>query len=128
MPAALSERLPQLANGDAELLRRGRFLNVRFLLQVGDSDYLVCIHRGRIEAMRPGPHVQPRWSFALRAPQAAWEAFWQAVPPPGAHDLMAMLKMGALRLEGDPHAFMANLRYFKELLALPRAGNCRAAP
>jgi hypothetical protein len=127
MPADLIERLPQLANGDAELLRRGRFLEVTFLLQIGDADYLVCIHRGRIEAMRPGPHVLPRWSFALRASRAAWEAFWQAVPAPGAHDLMAMLKTGALRLEGDPHAFMANLRYFKELLALPRAGNCRAA-
>jgi hypothetical protein len=34
---------------------------------------------------------------------------------------MAMLKAGDLRLEGDLHPFMANLRYFKELLALPRA-------
>jgi len=40
---------------------------------------------------------------------------------PGLHDLIAMLKTRQLRLEGDQHPFMANLRYFKELLALPRA-------
>jgi hypothetical protein len=32
-----------------------------------------------------------------------------------------MAKMRALRIEGDQHPFMANLRYFKDLLALPRA-------
>ena len=49
------------------------------------------------------------------------------LPPPGSHDLIAMLKTGALRLEGDQHPFMANLRYFKELLALPRAISKKAA-
>jgi pimeloyl-ACP methyl ester carboxylesterase len=39
-----------------------------------------------------------------------------------------MLKSGALRLEGDQHAFMANLRYFKELLALPRPTSGQAPP
>ena len=43
------------------------------------------------------------------------------MPPPGFHDLIAMLKVRALRIEGDQHPFMANLRYFKDLLALPRA-------
>jgi hypothetical protein len=32
-----------------------------------------------------------------------------------------MLKIGVLRIEGDQHPFMANLRYFKDLLTLPRA-------
>jgi hypothetical protein len=32
-----------------------------------------------------------------------------------------MIKTGALSLEGDQHPFMANLRYFKDLLAIPRA-------
>ena len=48
------------------------------------------------------------------------------MPPPGFHDLIAMLKMRALRIEGDQHPFMANLRYFKDLLALPRARRERA--
>ena len=62
----------------------------------------------------------PRWTFALRASEEAWATFWTAVPPPGFHDLIAMIKVRALRVEGDQHPFMANLRYFKDLLALPR--------
>ncbi|HEU0062987.1 MAG TPA: hypothetical protein VFR19_24125 [Hyphomicrobiaceae bacterium] len=121
MPQGIAQLLPQLANADGALVRRGRFLEVTFLLEIGANAYLIRIHRGRIEAMAPGPHIQPRWTFALRAAAPAWAKFWQAVPPPGAHDLMAMLKSGDLRLEGDLQPFMANLRYFKELLALPRA-------
>jgi hypothetical protein len=128
MPSAPIESLPALANAEAELLRRGRFLDVTFLLEMGASQYLVRIHRGRIEAFEPGPHVQPRWTFALRASQQAWDAFWERLPPPGSHDLIAMLKTGTLRLDGDQHPFMANLRYFKELLALPRTASWTKAP
>ena len=113
--------LAERANGNEPLVRRGRFLDVTFLLEAGAASYLVRIHRGRIEAMDKGPLVQPRWTFALRASEEAWREFWTPVPRPGAHDLIAMIKTGALRLEGDQYPFMANLRYFKELLALPRA-------
>jgi hypothetical protein len=115
------ERLAELGNADAWLVRRGRFLDVTFLVEIGQTPYLVRIHRGRIEAIDKGPHIMPRWAFALRAPEAAWAAFWQPVPAPGFHDLIAMLKSGVLRIEGDQHPFMANLRYFKDLLTLPRA-------
>lgn len=121
------DRLAEWANADAWLVERGRFLDVAFLIEVGDAPCLVHIHRGRIEAVERGPHVMPRWTFALRAPRQAWAKFWQPVPPPGFHDLIAMIKVGALRLEGDQHPFMANLRYFKDLLALPRCNPVRPA-
>jgi hypothetical protein len=115
------EGLAELGNAEARLVRRGRFLDVTFLVEVGQAQYLLRIHRGRIEAIDKGPHVMPRWAFALRAQEEAWLAFWQPVPLPGYHDLIAMAKIGVLRIEGDQHPFMANLRYFKDLLALPRA-------
>lgn len=121
MTADAIDRLGELANADGWLVHRGRFLDAAFLIEVGDATYLVRIHRGRIEAVEKGPHVMPRWTFALRASREAWGAFWQPVPPPGFHDLIAMTKAGALRVEGDQHPFMANLRYFKDLLALPRS-------
>jgi hypothetical protein len=114
------ERLAELANADTWLVHRGRTLEVTFLLEIGNESYLVRIHRGRVEAVDKGPFVLPRWIFALRAPAGAWASFWRPVPPPGFHDLIAMLKVRALRIEGDQHPFMANLRYFKDLLALPR--------
>jgi hypothetical protein len=118
---ALPEQLGASANTTAWLVHRGRFLDVSFLLQVGDACWLVRIHRGRVEAVERGPFVMARWTFALRASEEAWATFWQPVPPPGFHDLIAMLKTRALKLEGDQHPFFANLRYFKELLALPRS-------
>ena len=119
-PGAI-ERLAVLANEDAWLVHRGRHPDTTFLLGIGDADYLVRIHRGRVEAVDKGPFVQARWTFALRASQEAWDTFWRPLPPPGGHDLIAMIKTKALRLDGDQYPFMANLRYFKDLLALPRA-------
>ena len=59
--------LGALANDKPWLVHRGRFLDVSFLLEVGDASYLVRIHRGRVEAVDKGPFVMPRWTFALRA-------------------------------------------------------------
>lgn len=120
MSASAVERLAEMANADPRLVHRGRFLDVTFLLEIGATPYLVRIHRGRVEAIDKGPFIQPRWTFALKAPEDAWATFWTPLPPPGFHDLVAMLKVRALKLEGDQHPFMANLRYFKDLLSLPR--------
>lgn len=120
MTSGAIDRLASLANNDSWLLHRGRFLDVTFLIEVGETPYLVRLHRGRVEQLEKGPHVMPRWTFALRASEQAWSAFWSAVPQPGFHDLIAMVKVGALRVEGDQYPFMSNLRYFKDLLALPR--------
>jgi hypothetical protein len=114
------DRLGEFANADPWLVHRGRFLDVTFLVEEGEAQYLVRIHRGRVETVQKGPFVLPRWTFALRASAEAWTDFWKAIPPPGQHDLIAMLRMRTLRIEGDQQPFMANLRYFKDLLALPR--------
>lgn len=114
------ERLPELVNGDPVLLRRGRFLSTRFLVGVGEIEYLVDVREGRIEHVECGPFVMPSWRFALRGGAEAWSKFWQAVPPPGHHDIFALSKRGLLRIEGDLHPLMANLLYLKAVLAAPR--------
>lgn len=114
------DRLPDLVNGDAALVRRGRYIDVTFLLEVGPDARLIGVQSGRITDFRTGPFVMPRWVFALRAPAPAWHLFWQPVPPPGSHDLFALIKRRVLTAEGDLHVFMANLLYFKEALAKPR--------
>src|SRR4249920_3675448 len=97
MGSGFVEGLGALANDKAWLVHRGRFLDVAVLLEVGDAAYLLRIHRGRVEAVDKGPFVMPRWTFALRASQEAWATFWQPIPPPGFHDLMAMIKTRALK-------------------------------
>ena len=120
MSLSVIERLGALANDSAWLVHRGRYLDTTFLLGIGADTYLLRIHRGRVEAIERGPFVMPRSTFALRGSSEAWATFWQPLPPPGFHDLIALIKTRALTLEGDQYPFMANLRYFKELLALPR--------
>src|ERR1700676_1249331 len=110
------EDLPARVNGNAGLVRRGRFVDTVFLVEIGADSYLVRIVEGRIAGGTTGPFVMPSWCFALRAPREAWEAFWQPVPAPGFNYLLALVKRRLLRIEGDLHPFMANLRYFKEVM------------
>jgi pimeloyl-ACP methyl ester carboxylesterase len=114
------ERIPDLVNSDANLVRRGRYLSTTFMLGVGDQDYLVKIIEGRIVSITPGPFVTPNYSFALRAPRDEWEKFWKKIPEPGYNDIFALFKRGKLKIEGDLQPFMANLLYIKDVLASPR--------
>jgi len=117
------ETLAERVNANALLVRKGRFVNTAFLLGVGDQDWLVTIQNGRVVEVAEGPFVMPRWTFALRAPADAWAKFWERRPPPGFHDLFALIKHRLLKAEGDLHPFMANLFYFKGVLAALREGN-----
>jgi hypothetical protein len=111
------EALKERVNADAGLVRRGRYLTTTFLLEVGETAFLISIFEGRIAAVTRGPFVMPSSAFALRAPAAEWEKFWSERPPPGSNDLLALIRRRVLKAEGDLQIFMAHLRYFKEALA-----------
>ena len=111
------EALKARVNDDEALVRRGRYLTTTFLLEVGEATSLISIFEGRIVSVTSGPFVMPSSSFALRAPEQEWQKFWSSRPPPGSHDLMALIKRRVLKAEGNLQVFMANLRYFKEALA-----------
>ena len=122
------EDLPAVVNGNAALVRRGRFLTTTILIEVGAEPYLVRVDEGRIEAVMRGPHVMPSWSFALRASSEAWAAFWEPRPAPGMHDLLALVKARLLRVEGDVKLFMTHLRYVKEILGALRPAHDNRRP
>jgi hypothetical protein len=115
------ETLLQRVNGDEALVRRGRFLTTTFLLEIGPTPWLISIFEGRVLSVVRGPFVMPSSAFVLRAPEDEWRKFWSDRPPPGANDLMALIKRRVLKVEGNLWVFMANLRYFKEALAKLRA-------
>jgi hypothetical protein len=120
MMAAVLDRLPDLVNGDANLVRRGRDCSTTFLVEIGDTAWLVTVHQGRVTRVERGPFLMRAWSFAVRAPAEAWTKFWEPIPAPGYHDLFAMAKGGHARIEGDLLPLMANLRFVKDVLAAPR--------
>jgi hypothetical protein len=114
------EQLAGLVNAQPALVRRGKHVNTTFLLQVGDTPWLISVAAGQVISVARGPFVMAAWTFALRAPSTAWDKFWSPTPEPGFHDLFALIKQRLLVAEGDLHPFMSNLFYFKGLLATLR--------
>lgn len=114
------EKLPELVNADEVLVRRGRYLSVDFMIEVGERQYIVRVREGRIAGVDSGPFVMPSWTFAVRGSAEAWERFWEPVPAPGWNDIFALRKDGRMTLDGDLQPLMANLLYIKEVLAAPR--------
>ena len=120
MMPGVFDALPALVNGNAPLVRRGRYCTTTFLVEAGDTAWLICVHEGRVAKVERGPFLMRAWSFAVRAPAEAWQKFWAPVPAPGFHDIFAMTKGGHARVEGDLQPLMANLGFIKDLLAAPR--------
>lgn len=110
---AMLERL----NADPELRRWGRLMDAEILLQIGEETWRWVVRDGRIVGIAAGPFVMPSWTVALRADAAAWAIFMRPEPTPGYHDLMALVRRGALRVEGDLRPFMQHLFWFKFVFA-----------
>ena len=119
-PASVFPRLPELVDGDAGLVRRGRFLSLSFIARSDDLPFHVTVAAGRVIRVERGPLLLRPSAFTVRAAAATWRRFWEPVPKPGWHDLFALIKAGRAEVEGDLLPFMANLQYFKDLLATPR--------
>ena len=109
---------------DSDLLRRGWLVDTCCLIEIGAEQLVLTIRNGRPTVADRVP-LLGSWEFAIRAGGDAWSALWQPVPKAGWHDLFALTKRGAMRIEGSLQPFMANLQYFKDLVTLPRAGGPR---
>lgn len=118
---ALFERLPQLVAADADLERRGRFLDCDFVIGVGATPLHVTVRSGKVVSVVRGPFLLRPATFSIEADGAAWLALLEPFPRPGAHDIFALSKAGRLRISGNLVPFMANLQYIKDVLAAPRA-------
>jgi len=114
------EHLQALVNSDPALVRRGRWTDADLLLEVGERGHILAIRRGRIEAVTPVATSVSAWDFAIRGTAEAWEEFWKPMPKPRHHDLIALIREGKMRFEGDIDLLMANLLYLKLMLEAPR--------
>ena len=113
------EDLARLVNRDPAIVRWGRGMNETFMVEVGEQQYLLKVSDGKV-AVEKGPFVMRPWTFAIRASCESWEKFWQKPPPPGWHDLFALLRRGEVKFECDQRVLMAYLLYVKLVLAAPR--------
>ena len=114
------ERLPEVVNANAAIVRWGRQLNETFMVEVGDDPYLITVRAGKVEKVEKGPFVMRSWAFAIRARRECWQEFWRSPPAPGWHDLFALLRRGDVKLEGDQRLLWSYLLYIKLALAALR--------
>ncbi len=110
------EKLPELVNANAALVRRGRWTNAVMMLGIGDQNWLITIQEGRITSCARQKLRISAYDFAITGDEDAWRKFWRQTPPPMHHDLHALLRIGAIRLEGDIDMLLANMLYLKIML------------
>lgn len=103
------------------LLRLGRLFSETVLIEVDGSEFYLTFDRGALVEVAPGPSRKTPWRFALRTDADALRRFWQPLPAPGFHDVFGLVKIGRGRIDGDILCLVRNLRFFKEVIALPRA-------
>ncbi|MCC8431842.1 hypothetical protein LJ725_22925 [Reyranella aquatilis] len=120
IPADCFARLPELLAGDADLVRRGRWLDVECRIEIGSEPFHLSLRQGALAALERGPRLMKSTSFTVRGTDEAWRRHWRRMPEPGWHDLFALTKRGAASMEGDLRPLLQNLQFFKDLLALPR--------
>jgi hypothetical protein len=113
-------KIAGLVNGDPTLVRRGRYVDTTFMIVIDDAHTLLRVQEGRITHVAQGPFITPNYSFCLRASRSVWEKFWQPLPPLGYTDIFGLVKQKLMEVEGNLHPFMANLLYFKDVVAAPR--------
>lgn len=106
----------------AALRSRARGTRVTLCVGVGAIERRIAVSQDAIHPLPPAPPLQP-WDFCVKGTPRAWQELWEAVPKAGWHDVFALTKRGEMRIEGNLQPFMANLQFFKDLLALPRTGS-----
>jgi hypothetical protein len=114
------DKLKDLVNGDAALVRRGQWFTADMLVEIGEERHIVKIRAGRIEAIERQELLAMDYDFAIRASREAWDEFWQPVPKPRHHDVMALIREGKMRIEGDLEKMLANMLTLKLMLEKPR--------
>jgi len=106
--------------------RQPRAVDLDMLVQFGEQSVLLRVRSGVLVSCDQNLPPLQSWDVAIKADEDVWLAFWQAVPEPGWHDILALRKRAMMRIEGRLQPLMANLQYVKDLLAAPRFRQVRS--
>jgi len=122
-PETLREKIHSLPSATAakpHLARLGALFSETVLLEVDALEFYLHFDKGRLAKVTEGPSRKIPWRFALRTDATALAAFWEPFPAPGFHDIFGLAKIGRARIDGDILCLVRSLRFFKEIMALPR--------
>lgn len=112
--------LPHAVSQTPHLARLGALFSETVLVEVDTHEFYLHFDKGALTKVSEGPSRKTPWRFALRTDAAALDGFWQPLPKPGFHDIFGLAKIGRARIDGDILCLVRSLRFFKEVMALPR--------
>ena len=101
---------------------RARQVNLDLLLQFGQVPALVKIRNGQVAQILEMTIPLQSSDFSIRGTEQGWTKFWNKVPEPGWHDILALAKRKEFCIEGNLQPLMANLQFIKDLLSASRGG------
>jgi hypothetical protein len=113
----LAERFSRVATTWA---RERPAFDADVLLGFGEARRLLRVRNGIVTDICTPTRPLPSWDYSICASETAWQAYWQPLPEPGWHDILALTKRGEMCIEGRLQPLMAHLQAIKDLLALPR--------
>lgn len=109
-------QLLKKVNNDPALLRRGRFYSAQIKLEFDDDSILFEVEDGKLIRLAENSDEPPANGFTLSASKKTWEKFQAVNPPPGFHDISAMLDAKHVSLSGNALLMLSNLFYVKGLI------------
>jgi pimeloyl-ACP methyl ester carboxylesterase len=109
-------RLGAALDGNPALQRRAKLAALSFTVLSGDE--ATTVQAGERVAVRPGATAGA--AFSLAAAPGSWSEFAKSVPAAGFQSLVAMQRVGHLRIDGDMLAYGRNLLFLEQLFAALR--------
>ena len=114
------ENLKNKVNKNTNLIKRGRWINLTFILGVNEKEFIFKIVDGKINSISQKKVDTEFGIFKISSSLENWEKHWLKIPPRDFHDLFAMLSKKIVKIDGNILPLMQNLQFFKDLIASNR--------
>lgn len=106
----------EAANSDDDLARLAHGAEFNFALASGPAVVRVGVGAGAVRRTTASP------AFTLHAPEAAWDLFFEQLPPPAYQNFFGMLmRVDGARVEGDQLAFAQHVHIVRRVLEVARS-------
>ena len=116
----LIKNIKKLVNNNTQIICKGRWVNLKFILGVDAEDFIFEINCGKIVSIEKRTVDTKTGLFKISASLTSWKKHWLYMPPRDYHDLFAMLSKKIVKIDGNILPLMQNLQFFKDLIASNR--------
>ena len=116
----LIKNIKKLVNNNTQIISKGRWVNLKFILGVDAEDFIFEINCRKIVSIEKRTVDTKTGLFKISASLTSWKKHWLYMPPRDYHDLFAMLSKKIIKIDGNILHLMQNLQFFKDLIASNR--------